>query len=107
MVTNGSAEPRSGFDLRHYSPNTKRPSSSPNRFTSFGCPDAPKAVRQFKERLLFLLAGFNAQLNEFDQNAVIAQTPAIRNPFNLLGHGRRKGHTAPDLWLIAQVATVG
>ncbi len=104
MVTNGSGEPRSGFDLRHYSPNTKRPSSSPNRFTSSGCPDARKRSASSKNAFS---VGFNAQLNEFDQNAVIAQTPAIRNPFNLFGHGRRKGHTAPDLWLIAQVATVG
>ena len=56
-----------------------------------------KAVRELKKRLLFLLAGFNSQLDEFDQNAVVAQPPAIRNPFNLFSHRRGKGHAAPDL----------
>src|SRR5215472_17613662 len=36
MSANGGGQPRPRFDLRHYSPKTKRPSSSPRRFTCSG-----------------------------------------------------------------------
>jgi len=62
-------------------------------------PDVPtlESGPRVKKRLLFLLAGFNSQLDELDQNAVVAQPPAIPNPFNLFSHRRGKGHAAPEL----------
>jgi len=47
-------------------------------------PDVPtleSGPRAQKKRLLFLLAGFNSQLDELDQNAVVAQPPAISQSF--------------------------
>ena len=52
---------------------TMRPISSPKRFASCGVARSAKAFGQFEECLLFLFPRFDAQLNEFHQDTVIAQ----------------------------------
>src|SRR6266496_4227751 len=64
---------RPAFDLRHYSPKTRRPNSSPKRFACSGSLAARKRSASSKKLLLFLFPRFDAQLNEFHRDTVVAQ----------------------------------
>jgi hypothetical protein len=64
-----------------HSPKMKRPISSPSCFTSFGSAEARKGF------LLFLLR-FDALLEQFDQNAIIAETTLLSDALDLFGEAR-------------------
>jgi hypothetical protein len=96
LIADSSRETRPGFRSEALLSEYEASQFVPQPFYLVRALRCPKTVCQFEKRLLFLLVGFDSQLNEFDQNAVVAQTPAIRNPFNLSRHGRGKGDQLPS-----------
>ena len=95
VVANGLRETRPGFNLRTTLQIRIGPIRPPAVLPRPGA-RTPETALPTRKTPSLLACWLRCQLNEFDQNAVVAHTPAARNPFNLSRHGRGKGHTAPD-----------
>jgi hypothetical protein len=56
-----------------------------------------EAFGQLEERLLFLFPRFDAQLDEFEQNAIIAEALAFGETIYLFGNGCGERHAPSDM----------
>lgn len=57
-----------------------------------------KAFGQLEECFFLLLTGFDSLLDEFDQNAVIAEIAFLRQYLNLFGNFGRQRYASPDMF---------
>ena len=63
----------------------------------FGIICVSEAFGQLEERLLFLFPRFDAQLDEFEQNAVVAEALALGETVYLFGNGSGERHAPSDM----------
>jgi hypothetical protein len=86
MIANSSGDSRPNLNLRHSLTENQTAQLVAQPLRLIGIVGVAKTFGKFKERLLFLFTRFDPQLNEFDQDSVIAEALALGETVDLLGN---------------------
>jgi hypothetical protein len=97
VSADGGRKARPGFDSRHLFPKHKPPQLVAQALDLRRIVGGAELFGKIEERLFFLPTGFDALFNEFDEDAVVAQTAALGDALYLAGYLTWEGYTAADL----------
>ena len=97
MVAQGEGKARPSFDLRHYSPKMKRPHLISQLLYLLGIVGGAKALGECEKGFFLFLLRFQSLFHQFDQHAIVAETPFLRDSIDLLRQPGGQGDASPNL----------
>jgi hypothetical protein len=98
MVANSGRNPGPYLDLRHSFAKDEASQLIAQLLDLLRIGGGPEAFRQMEECFLFFLLGLDALLDEFHQNAIVAESALPGQGLDLSGDLGRQGYTSPDMF---------
>jgi hypothetical protein len=97
MSADGGRKPRPGFDARHLFTEDQPPQLVAQALNLSGVVSCTELFGQIEECLFFLPTGFDALFNEFDEDAVVAQSAPFGYALYLARYLIWEGYAAANL----------